>query len=165
MSNTMKYFQIYSPSENLRSSCSLTLVSPQLGKMCPTSTATGTKLVPSRDIYRESSRIVPQRYPCGVLGGTEQSTQCDGGSFVAGTATPTCHSGIGRLCCRHGRRFYPVNRHVRTNFVQQHRIPKAPSSWCFQPAILVLKSFPNKYSIAFPSRDIFPISLNHLRPL
>lgn len=56
--------------------------------------------------YRGAS-IVPQRYPCGAGGGTGQSRRCGGGSFFAGRETRTCRSGIGRPCCRHGRRFYP----------------------------------------------------------
>ena len=55
-----------------------------------------------------SGSIVPQRYPCGAVGGTERSRQCGGGSFVAGRETRICRSGIGRSCCRHGRRAYPA---------------------------------------------------------
>jgi hypothetical protein len=59
--------------------------------------------------------IVPQRYPCGAVGGRGRSMRCGEGSFVAGTATPTCRSGIGTPCCRHGRRFYPVRQDPVSN--------------------------------------------------
>ena len=54
---------------------------------------------------------IPQRYPCGAGGGRGRSMRYGGGSSFAGRETPTCRSGIGRSCCRHGRRAYPVKRY------------------------------------------------------
>ena len=65
----------------------------------------------------ELNIAIPQRYPSCVVFGKGQSMQCGGVSCAARTGIRSCHFGIGRSCCHHGRRACPVNP------CNQHSIP------------------------------------------